>query len=189
MLIENKYTGSMKRDLTTFRGGTGFTLPIKLLLSIWFPTQHLLLKSPLFPAILRPTLLRIFGSSVGHRVTIRRGVRIHFPWNLEIGDDCWIGEEVWFINHEKITVGSDVCISQRSIICSGGHDYRSASLEYAHKPIEIRDGAWICLDSKVLPGVTIGKCSVVSAGEVVRRSIPDYSKLVGGEIRPIDPPK
>jgi len=135
------------------------------------------------------SVLRILGSSIGKRVIIRNQVKVHFPWNLEIGDDCWIGEEVWFINHEKIRIGSNVCISQRSIICSGGHDYRSASLEYAHKPIEIKDGAWICLDAKVLPGVTIGECSVVSAGEVARKSIPDYSMLVGGEIRPIDPPK
>jgi putative colanic acid biosynthesis acetyltransferase WcaF len=119
---------------------------------------------------------------MGNGVFIRRGVRIHFPWNLEIGDDCWIGEEVWFINHEKITIGSNVCISQRSIICSGGHDYRSASLEYAHKPIEIKDGAWVCLDAKVLPGVTIGESSVISAGEVVRKSVPNFSLLVGGQI-------
>ena len=134
-------------------------------------------------------LLRIFGSKIGANVLIRRGVRVHFPWNLEIGDDCWIGEEVWFINHEKVRIGSNVCISQRSIICSGGHDYRSASLEYAHKPIEIKDGAWVCLDAKVLPGVTIGECSVVSAGEIVRKTVPDYSMLISGEIRPIDPPK
>jgi len=29
----------------------------------------------------------------------------------------------------------------------------------------------------------------VSAGEIVRKSIPDYSMLVGGKIRPIDAPK
>jgi acetyltransferase-like isoleucine patch superfamily enzyme len=62
-------------------------------------------------------------------------------------------------------------------------------LEYAHKPIEIKDGAWICLDAKVLSGVTIGECSVVSSGEVARKSVPDNSMLVGGEIRLIDPPK
>ena len=133
--------------------------------------------------------LRMFNAKVGKKVKLRRGIKVHFPWNLEIGDDCWIGEDVWFINHEKIRIGSNVCISQRSIICSGGHDYRSASLEYAHKPIEIKDGAWICLDAKVLPGVTIGECSVVSAGEIARKSVPDYSMLVGGEIRTIDPPK
>jgi len=88
-----------------------------------------------------------------------------------------------------VIIGSDVCISQRSIICSGGHDYRSASLEYAHKPIEIKNGAWVCLDAKVLPGVSIGECSVVSAGETVGKSLPDYSMLIDGQVRKIEPPK
>jgi len=179
----------VKRELKAFVGGTGFTLPKKLRLGIWFLFQHLIFKTALFPSALRPVALRAFGASIGRGTFIRRGVRIHFPWNLTIGDDCWIGEEVWFINHETITLGSNVCISQRSIICSGGHDYRSASLEYAHKPVVIKDGAWVCLDAKVLPGVTIGECSVVSAGEVVRKSLPDYSMLVGGQVRQIDPPK
>ncbi len=179
----------MVRNLSVFSKGTGFTLRTKIRLVIWFPVQHLIFKSSFLPSSVRPVLLKIFGTSIGQRVFIRRGVKIHFPWNLQIGDDCWIGEEVWFINHEKMTIGSNVCISQRSMICSGGHDYRSVSLEYAHKPVIIKNGAWVCLDAKVLPGVTIGECSVVSAGEVARKSIPDYSMLVGGEIRPIDPPK
>ena len=172
-----------------FSGSTGFTLRTKFLIGIWFPFQHLIFKSSLLPSSLRPLLLNIFGASVGRRVFIRRGVKVHFPWNLEIGDDCWIGEEVWFINHEKITIGSDVCISQRAIICSSGHDYRSSSLEYSHKPIRIKDGAWVCLDAKVLAGVSLGECSVVSAGEIVRKSIPDYSLLLGGEVKLINPPK
>ena len=179
----------MQRKLNMFVGGTGFTLPVKMRLVLWFPIQHIFFKSSFLPYAVRPLLLKLFGASIGRRVFIRRGVKVHFPWNLEIGDDCWIGEEVWFINHEKIKIGSNVCISQRSIICSGGHDYRSASLEYAHKPIEIKDGAWVCLDAKVLPGVTIGECSVVSAGEVAHKLVPDYSMLVGGDIHPIDPPK
>jgi len=179
----------MQRSLRMFSGGTGFTLRTKFLIAIWFPFQHLIFKSSLLPSSLRPLFLNIFGASVGRRVFIRRGVKVHFPWNLEIGDDCWIGEEVWFINHEKITIGSDVCISQRVIICSSGHDYRSSSLEYAHKPIRIKDGAWVCLDAKVLAGVSVGECSVVSAGEIVRKSIPDYSLLLGGEVTLINPPK
>ena len=179
----------MNRDLSAFSGSANFTLLRKIQLGTWFWVQHLIFKSAFTPSSLRPLLLKLFGASVGSGVLIRRGVRVHFPWNLEIGDNCWIGEEVWFINHEKITIGSDVCISQRSIICSGGHDYRSASLEYAHKPVTIKDGAWVCLDAKVLPGVTIGECSVVSAGEIARKSLPDYSMLVGGQVRPIDPPK
>ena len=176
----------MKRTLNNFKSSRDFNL---IGVAFWWLISNLIFVNAFTPGSLRPTILRIFGATVGTGVSIRRGVRVHFPWNLEIGDDCWIGEEVWFINHEKITIGSNVCISQRSIICSGGHDYRSASLESAHKPVTIKDGAWVCLDAKVLPGVTIGECSVVSAGEIVRKSLPDYSMLVGGQVRPIDPPK
>jgi putative colanic acid biosynthesis acetyltransferase WcaF len=155
----------------------------------WYLIFNPLVASRWNISIIRIWILRRFGATVGKNVKIRSGISVHIPKNLEIGNFSWIGERAWFINHAKISIGSNVCISQRSIICSGGHDYRSASLEYAHRPIEIKDGAWICLDAKVLPGVTIGECSVISAGEIVRKSIPDYSILVGGEIRPIDPPK
>ena len=176
----------MKRTLENFQSRREFNV---LIFSFWWLISNLFFSRAFMPSYLRSLILRIFGARIGTGVIIRRGVRVHFPWNFEIGNDCWIGEEVWFINHEKITIGSNVCISQRSIICSGGHDYRSASLAYAHKPVTIKDGAWVCLDAKVLPGVTIGECSVVSAGEVARKSVPDYSMLSGGEIRPIDSPK
>lgn len=177
----------MKRDLQGFN--PHHSVPGKLYRAIWYFTENLLIKPFLVPSIVKSQVLRFFGAQIGSKVIFRRGLRIHLPLNLIIGDNCWIGEAVWFINHEKITIGSDVCISQRSIICSGSHDYRSASLNYAHKPVTIKDGAWICLDVKVLPGVTIGECSVVSAGEVLRNSLPDHSILVGGQVRPIDPPK
>jgi putative colanic acid biosynthesis acetyltransferase WcaF len=179
----------VRRELNAFSGSLNFTSFGKFRLGIWYLLQHIFFKSSFFPSFLRAPLLKLFGASVGRGVLIRRGVQVHFPWNLEIGDNCWVGEQVWFINHAKISIGSDVCISQRSIICSGGHDYRSASLEYAHGPIEIKDGAWICVDSKVLPGVSIGECSVVSAGEVVRKSLPDNSLLISGQIHPLRLPK
>lgn len=179
----------MSRDLSAFTRNAPLSLSRKIQLGIWYFVQHLIFKSIFTPSLLRPYLLRLFGASIGNSVLIRRGVRVHFPWKLEIGDNCWIGEEVWFINHEKIKVGTNVCISQRSIICSSGHNYRTASLNYLHKPVTITDGAWICIDAKVLPGVTIGECSIVSSGEIARKSLPDYSILIDGQVCSITPPK
>jgi putative colanic acid biosynthesis acetyltransferase WcaF len=181
--------GAKVRKLNEFNPNDIWSLREKLVIFIWHYFGNAIIGNRYLSNMGRVLLLVSFRAKVGKGVVIRRGIRVHFPWNLEIGDNCWIGEEVWFINHQKVTIGSNVCISQRSMICSGSHDFRSASLDYAHKPIEIKDGAWVCLDAKVLPGVTIGECSVVSAGEVARKSVPDYSMLVGGEIRPIDPPK
>lgn len=165
-----------------------YSFKLKMKLIFWTIVQNFILKSVLCPINIRIAIYRFFGLTIGDNCILKRGITIQFPWNLEIGNYCWIGENVWFINHERIVIGSNVCISQRSIVCSGGHDYRSSSLEFAHKPICIKDGAWICVDAKILPGVTIGECSVVSAGEVARRSVADFSLLIEGQISAIDPP-
>ena len=179
----------MQRNLSAFTGGGDLTTTNKFRLIIWACLQNTIFKSFFFHSKLRVMALRVLGAKIDQGVQIRRRTKIHFPWNLTIGKNCWIGEEVWIINHEKVIIGSNVCISQRAIISSGGHNFRTSSLEFRHKPIDIAEGAWICLDAKVLPGVTIGQCSVVSAGEIARKSLPAYSMLVSGQVRPIDPPK
>ena len=179
----------MHRNLANFQSNDKMRIWMKIKYVIFHFINDFFFSMIPVTSRVRVSLLRLCGAKIGNHVLFKQRIRIHFPWNLEIGDNCWIGEEVIFINHEKIYVGSNVCISQRAMICSSGHDYRSASLEYMHNPITIRDGAWVCLGALVLPGVTIGECSVVSAGEVVRKSLPDFSMLVGGEIRPIQPPK
>ena len=176
----------MNRDLSQFNAGTP---PYsKLRLAVWWIIQNTVFVSYLTPNSLKVKLLKIFGSSLGKGVTIRRGVRVHFPWNLKIGNQSWIGEQVWFINHELIEIGSNVCISQSAILCSGSHDYLSVSLNYKHKPIIVKDGAWLCLRSNILAGVTVGECAVVSAGETLRISIPDFSIFADGTFTQISRP-
>ena len=142
----------------------------------------------LIPSSFKVFILRFWGAEIGQNVLIKPNIRVQFPWKLKVGSNCWIGENVWIINHDLVKIGSNVCISQRSIICSSNHDFKSTQLNYAHQPVHIQDGAWICLDAKVLPGVTIGVCSVVLAGEVAKKSLPDYSKLSGGIVTRIPKP-
>lgn len=172
--------------MALFSANENRTFRIFFRIASWYAFQHLFFIQWFFPSVLRPFCLKLWGAQIGKSVLIRRGVRIHFPWNLHIGDNCWIGEESWFINHQMVRIGSNVAISQRVIICTGSHNYRTKSLEFDHKEISIKNGAWICLDSKVLPGVTIGECSVVSAGEIVRNSLPNHSILIDGLVRHIN---
>ena len=82
-------------------------------------------------------ILRIFGAKIGDKVIIKPKVNIHIPWNLKIGNFSWIGEEVNIINFEQVEIGSNVCISQQVLICSGSHDFRNQSFIYKHNPILI----------------------------------------------------
>lgn len=177
----------MSRDLALFKLSNKVKLSVKTRAQIWLIFQAVANFSQ--SSSFRIMALRLFGAEIGSNVKIRGRCRVHFPWNLSVGNNTWIGEEVWFINHEKVAIGSNVCISQRTVICSSGHDYQRANFGYEHRPIFIKDGAWLCLDAKVLPGVRIGTCSVVASGEVVRNSVPDYSMLIGGRLIKIEPPK
>jgi len=173
----------MKRDLSEFKAKNSRSF--KLQHVCWWFVQNLIFKTFWFPSKARVITLRLFGAKIGQQVLIRRGVRVHFPEMLTIGDNSWIGEDVWFINHEVIDIGSNVCVSQSAVICSSGHNFRTSSLDYKHSDIQICDGAWICLRATILAGGKVGVNSVVSAGEVFAGDLKDEHIFVNGIEKPI----
>lgn len=125
------------------------------------------------PPRIRAAILRAFGAHIGSGTVIRHRVRIHWPWKLSVGDGTWVGEGAWLLNLEHITIGSDVCISQEALLCTGSHDRRSPTFEFDNAPIVVEDGAWIAARATVLRGSTIGQDAVVGA-----------TALVSGDVAP-----
>jgi putative colanic acid biosynthesis acetyltransferase WcaF len=115
--------------------------------------------------------LRFLEAKIGKGVIIKPRVNIHFPWKLIIGDNVWIGEEVFLLNFELLTVENNVCISQRAFLCGGNHDYRDPSMSYRNGSITLEDGCWVGANVFIGPGVTIGIDSVVSVGSVATQSL------------------
>lgn len=124
------------------------------------------------PAALRVALLRAFGARIGSGVLVRHGVRVHWPWKLTVGDSSWIGQGAWLLNLEPVVLGSDVCLSQEVLLCTGSHDRRSPTFEFDNGPVTVQDGAWIAARATVLRGVTVGHDAVVGAGALVVRDVP-----------------
>ena len=90
------------------------------------------------------------------------------------------------VSRECVTIGEDVRIGGSCRIYDT--DFHSLSFEdriekndcnVISKPIEIKDGAFIGAFSIILKGVTIGKHSVVGAGSVVTKDIPDGEVWAG----------
>jgi putative colanic acid biosynthesis acetyltransferase WcaF len=125
------------------------------------------------PLRVRVGVLRIFGASIGSGTLIRHRVRIHWPWKLTVGDNSWIGEDTWILNLEPVTIGSNVCVSQDVLLCTGSHLRFSPTFEFDNAPINIDDGAWIATRATVLRGVHIGADAVVGATALVSRDVPD----------------
>jgi putative colanic acid biosynthesis acetyltransferase WcaF len=139
--------------------------------ALWLAVSNLVFTQWWCPARLRVALLRGFGASIGEGVLIRQNVRVHWPWKLVVGDNTWIGDGAWLLNLEPITIGSNVCVSQQALLCTGSHDRRSRTFEFDNAPITVGDGAWIAARATVLRGVQVGAGATVGAGAVASKSI------------------
>lgn len=152
----------------------------KLVQIAWYFASLLLIESGWFPpSAPKVWLLRLFGARIGRGVRIKPHVRIKFPWRLEIGDHTWIGQQVWIDNLARVTIGSNVCISQDVYFCTGSHDHRKRSFDLAERPIAVGDGAWVAARATLLAGVSVGPNALVAAGAVVHDDVP-AAKIVAG---------
>ncbi|WP_046530250.1 MULTISPECIES: acetyltransferase [Cellulomonas] len=175
-----------RRHLAGFRG-TGYDKGRPAAVqALWLAVSGLVVVRWWCPASLRAALLRAFGARIGTGTVIRHRVRVHWPWKLAVGDDTWIGEGAWILNLEPVTIGSDVCISQDVLLCTGSHDARSATFEYDNAPVVVQDGAWVAARATVLRGVTIGADAVVGATALVTTDVPPGARVLAprGHVTP-----
>ncbi|MEM1153477.1 MAG: WcaF family extracellular polysaccharide biosynthesis acetyltransferase [Pseudomonadota bacterium] len=139
----------------------------------WYLVSWTIVSGSLPGSNWRAVLLRAFGAKVGSGCVIKPNVKVKYPWNLEIGDHSWIGEGAWIDNLAEVKIGSNVCVSQGCYICTGSHDWTSASFDLVVSPVTVEDHAWLCAMSSVSPGVTVGTGAVLGfAGSAVDSLLP-----------------
>src|SRR3569832_1569388 len=132
---------------------------------LWYYTNLFFFKSGWLPVYgLKVALLRLFGAKVGKRVAIKPGVNIKYPWNLVIGNDVWIGENVWIDSLAMVTIGSNVCLSQGAVLLTGSHNYKKTAFDLITGPIILEDGVWIGAGAIVNQGITARSHAVLAAG-------------------------
>jgi putative colanic acid biosynthesis acetyltransferase WcaF len=183
--MQDQPQSRVRNDL--FDSRKGFDLGrSRFVFAAWYFIKIVFFLSSIpWPAELRSWLLRCFGAKIGKKVYWKPRINIHIPWNLTMGDYIWVGEETCIINHAPITIGSHCCLSQRSFLCSGNHDYRSADMQYRHAPIVLMDGVWIMACAFVGPGVEIGTDAVVAACALANRSLEGGWVYVGQPCVPV----
>lgn len=122
---------------------------------------------------------------VGRNLRVAEGVTIGNPSLLSVGDNCYLGTGAQFYAwNASITVGDNVLIAAGAQLITRKHGFADINVPmaqqgYNNTPIVIEDDVWIGFQAIILPGVTIGRGSIVGAGAVVTKDVAPYS-VVGG---------
>jgi len=136
------------------------TMPLKVLNKLF----HILMRN-IPTSYLRVKILKLLGANIIGNVAISQELFIFDAGRtdlLTIEQNVGIGPSVTILIH------SDPSPSPLRDV------YQPITL-----PVHIKEGAWIGARAVILPGVTIGKCSVIAAGAVVTKDVEPYT-VVGG---------
>ena len=108
------------------------------------------------------------------------------PFNTDYGKNIIFGKNVFlnagckFQDQGGITIGDNVLIGHNVVLATLDHNICvSKRAELFAAPIVIEDNVWIGANVTIISGVTVGKGSIVAAGAVVTKDVPEYS-IVGG---------
>lgn len=123
-----------------------------------------------------------------------QGAWIEPPFYCDYGTNITLGDKVYFnfncvvLDVAPVRVGSGTLIGPAVQIYAATHPLsaaeRRSGLELG-KPVEIGEEVWIGGGAILCPGVRIGARSVIGAGSVVTRDIPEGVFAAGNPCRPI----
>ncbi|MCZ8523498.1 MULTISPECIES: DapH/DapD/GlmU-related protein [Paenibacillus] len=118
--------------------------------------------------------LSIIAKPWAVQLTVVKGAK------LTIGDNVLINAGVGIASNLEVSIGNHVKIGPRtSIFDSQYHPLDSRDTGDMCRPVRIGDNVWIGTGCLILPGVSIGRNSVVAAGSTVTRDVPE-NVVVGG---------
>ena len=133
---------------------------------------------------LKRYLLNLSGIAVAPGGLVNGGTCFYGRGRVAIGLQTWIGPNCSFYTHldAPISIGNRCDIAPDVSFVTGSHEVGSSDRRAGAgggKPIHVGDGCWIGTRVTLLGGVRVGQGSVIAAGAVVTKDVPENS-LVGG---------
>jgi maltose O-acetyltransferase len=135
----------------------------------------------------RRIIARLFGS-VGERVWIEPPFYCDYGTNIHLGNAVYFNFNCVILDPARVDIGDNVLFGPNVQVYTATHPMEHATrrqgLELA-KPVWIGSDVWVGGGAIICPGVRVGARSVVGAGSVVTRDVPEGVFAAGNPCRVI----
>lgn len=125
---------------------------------------------------------------MGENVNFEPDFRCEFGSNIFIGNNFFANFDCVILDCNRIVIGNNVLFGPSVGLYAGNHathpEDRVAGGCYS-KPITIGDNVWVGAGVHIMGGVTIGRNSIIGAGSVVTKDIPENVIAAGVPCRMI----
>lgn len=135
----------------------------------------------------KQALLKQLFAEIGESCYIE--APFHANWggkHVHLGSHVYVNYNLTLVDDTHIYIGDHVMIAPNVVIATGTHpihpELRRKEAQY-NLPVHIQDNVWLGAGCLVMPGVTIGENSVIGAGSVVTKDIPENVVAVGNPCR------
>lgn len=135
---------------------------------------------------------RVMGVELGEHAVVHLGTYLWFysPGQIRrsgvrIGARSRINRDCTVDVRGGLRIGDDVSISAEVLILTAAHHAADSEWSGESRPVTIEDNVWVGMRAIVMPGVTLGRGSVVSAGAVVTRDVPPLTIVFGSPARAV----
>lgn len=127
---------------------------------------------------LRVRYLRMLGARIGTNVRISRNLKVLGAQSLVIEDDVSIANSVLLDARAGLDIREGALIGFQSIVLTHTHAWPDPSKPIqkqgtTSRPVTIGSLSWLGMRVMILPGASVGTSSVIGAGSVVTKVIPD----------------
>lgn len=123
----------------------------------------------------------LFGKT-GQYIYVNPPLYVDYGRHISMGENVYCNMDCLFLDVNTITIGNNVMFGPRVSLYTAGHpidaEVRISDLEFG-LPIVIEDNVWVGGSATILPGVTVGKNSIVASGAIVTKDVP-ANCIVGG---------
>lgn len=136
----------------------------------------------------RKEIIRELFGKIGTLFNIESDFWCDYGYNIEAGENFYINHNCVILDCAKVKFGDNVLIAPNCGFYTAGHpldvQQRVDWLEFA-RPIIVGSNVWFGANVSVMPGVTIGDNTVIGAGSVVTKDIPEGVLAYGNPCRVI----